>query len=68
MRPADYLAHYATRFDTVEIDATFYRTPTEKMADESIKVTGYFNNHYAGNAIGSIQLFREMWDQGGDFD
>ena len=33
MRPADYLAHYASRFDTVEIDATFYRTPTERMVD-----------------------------------
>ena len=33
MDPGDYLAHYATRFDTVEIDATFYRSPTEKMVD-----------------------------------
>jgi Protein of unknown function DUF72 len=28
MKPADYLSHYATKFDTVEIDSTFYRTPT----------------------------------------
>jgi len=33
MHPADHLAHYASQFDTVEIDATFYRTPTERMAD-----------------------------------
>ena len=33
MHPADYLAHYAAHFDTVEIDATFYRTPTERMVD-----------------------------------
>jgi len=33
MTPADYLAHYATEFDTVEIDATFYRIPTERMVD-----------------------------------
>ncbi len=33
MHPADYLAHYASHFDTVEIDATFYRTPTERMVD-----------------------------------
>lgn len=26
-RPADYLAHYARRFRTVEIDATFYAVP-----------------------------------------
>lgn len=27
MKPADYLAHYAEHFDTVEVDSTFYRTP-----------------------------------------
>jgi uncharacterized protein YecE (DUF72 family) len=27
MKPADYLSFYATRFDTVELDNTFYRTP-----------------------------------------
>jgi uncharacterized protein YecE (DUF72 family) len=27
MKPADYLTYYATQFDTVEIDSTFYRTP-----------------------------------------
>src|SRR5262245_20152552 len=25
--PADFLRHYATRFDTVEVDATFYAAP-----------------------------------------
>jgi len=33
MRPAEYLAHYASHFDTVEIDATFYRTPPDRMVD-----------------------------------
>jgi len=33
MRSADYLAHYAAHFDTVEVDATFYRTPTERIVD-----------------------------------
>jgi len=28
MKPADYLTYYATKFDTVEIDSTFYRTPS----------------------------------------
>ena len=28
MKPADYLTYYATRFDTVELDNTFYRTPS----------------------------------------
>jgi uncharacterized protein YecE (DUF72 family) len=27
MKPSDYLSYYATRFDTVEVDSTFYRTP-----------------------------------------
>ena len=28
MKSADYLSYYATKFDTVEIDSTFYRTPS----------------------------------------
>jgi len=32
-RPASYLAHYATEFDTVECDATFYRCPSAKTVD-----------------------------------
>lgn len=31
MPPSDYLSHYATRFRTVEVDATFYRVPSESM-------------------------------------
>jgi uncharacterized protein YecE (DUF72 family) len=27
MKPADYLNFYATRFNSVEVDSTFYRTP-----------------------------------------
>ena len=27
MKPADYLTFYATKFNTVEVDSTFYRTP-----------------------------------------
>src|SRR5271167_3269557 len=29
LKPADYLSYYATQFDTVEVDSTFYRTPSE---------------------------------------
>jgi uncharacterized protein YecE (DUF72 family) len=32
MKPADYLKYYATRFETVEIDSTFYRTPSRSTA------------------------------------
>jgi len=28
MRPAQYLSHYATQFETVEIDSTYYGTPS----------------------------------------
>ena len=28
MKPADYLSYYATKFTTVEVDSTFYRTPS----------------------------------------
>lgn len=28
-KPADFISYYATQFDTVEIDATFYATPRE---------------------------------------
>jgi uncharacterized protein YecE (DUF72 family) len=31
--PGDYLAHYAQKFDTVEIDATFYRIPPLAMVE-----------------------------------
>jgi uncharacterized protein YecE (DUF72 family) len=27
MRPSEFLSYYATKFDTVEVDSTFYRTP-----------------------------------------
>ena len=28
MRPADHLSYYATKFDTVEVDSTFYGSPS----------------------------------------
>ncbi|MHC5212321.1 MAG: DUF72 domain-containing protein [Planctomycetota bacterium] len=30
-KPADFLAYYATRFDTVEADVTYYRVPDARM-------------------------------------
>jgi len=29
MKPADYLTYYATKFNAVEVDSTFYRTPSK---------------------------------------
>jgi uncharacterized protein YecE (DUF72 family) len=37
MKPADYLSYYATRFDTVEVDSTFYRAPSPAT------VRGWYN-------------------------
>ncbi len=31
MKPADYLNFYATQFDAVEVDSTFYRAPSASM-------------------------------------
>ena len=33
MPPAEWLAHYATVFDTVEADVTYYRVPDRKLVD-----------------------------------
>lgn len=38
-RPADMLPFYATRFDTVEIDSTYYRAPSRSMAERWASVT-----------------------------
>ena len=37
MNPRDYLSYYATQFDTLEVDATFYRIPAVST------VQGWFN-------------------------
>jgi uncharacterized protein YecE (DUF72 family) len=34
-----------------------------ELVDRGIDVFAYFNNHYAGFAPGSIQLFRELWQK-----
>jgi uncharacterized protein YecE (DUF72 family) len=33
MKSGDYLTHYATQFDTVEADVTYYRIPSERMVE-----------------------------------
>jgi uncharacterized protein YecE (DUF72 family) len=33
IQPGDFITHYAKQFDTVEIDATFYRQPGKEMVD-----------------------------------
>lgn len=33
MKPAEFLTYYATKFDTVEVDSTFYRTPSAAVVN-----------------------------------
>lgn len=33
MKPGDFLAHYATHFDTVEADVTYYRVPDRRLVE-----------------------------------
>ncbi len=33
MEPSGFLGHYASQFDTVEVDATFYRIPAARMVE-----------------------------------
>ncbi len=34
-----------------------------QLLRKGIRVFGYFNNHYAGYAPGSVDLFRKVWDK-----
>jgi uncharacterized protein YecE (DUF72 family) len=36
MKSADYLAYYSRRFDTVEVDSTFYGCPTIEAVRERL--------------------------------
>jgi uncharacterized protein YecE (DUF72 family) len=43
MKSADYLGNYSTRFDTVEVDSTFYRCPTiEAVRNWALKTPAGF--------------------------
>jgi uncharacterized protein YecE (DUF72 family) len=36
-----------------------------KLLKRGIRILGFFNNHYAGFAPGSIKLFYEVWERMG---
>ncbi|MGA8012461.1 MAG: DUF72 domain-containing protein [Candidatus Acidiferrales bacterium] len=42
MKPADYLTYYATKFDTVEVDSTFYRTPSASTVSRVSESVDFF--------------------------
>ena len=39
MKPVEFIAHYASVYDTVEIDATFYRMPTTANIEAWVRRT-----------------------------
>jgi len=59
----------ATRWDRVIVDRTRdlgrWIPLVRGLVDRGTTVYGYFNNHYAGYAVGSIELFRDLWAAGG---
>ncbi len=38
-QPAEFLSYYASQFDTVEVDATYYRIPSREMVDSWVDKT-----------------------------
>ncbi len=34
MKPAEYLTYHATKFDTIEVNSTFYRTPSASTVED----------------------------------
>lgn len=57
-----------TRWDSVIVDRTAelrrWAAALRPVVEKGRTVYGYFNNHYAGYAIGSIETFRAIWDEG----
>ena len=53
------------RWDKVIVDRTRemeqWVPPLAALLERNVEVYGYFNNHYAGHAPGSIELLREVW-------
>ena len=47
----------------LDIDGKIYAIEGGALWSFDIDLYGYFNNHYAGHAPGSIALLREIWRQ-----
>jgi len=60
------------RWDKIIIDRTremeTWIPIIRALLKRGINILGFFNNHYAGFAPGSIKLFREMWERLRDSD
>jgi uncharacterized protein YecE (DUF72 family) len=68
--PADRLAHYAQRFDVVEVDSPFYRLPTPETAARwaertppaftfHVKASGELTGHRQAELADAARAFRE---------
>ncbi|HEU5179902.1 MAG TPA: DUF72 domain-containing protein [Candidatus Polarisedimenticolia bacterium] len=55
------------RWDRIIIDRSremeHWIAAIRKMLEQERSVYGYFNNHYAGYAVGSLRYFRDLWQQ-----
>ena len=55
-----------TRWDRTLIDRTGELTlwipHLRRLLERGVRIYGYFNNHYAGHAPASVELFRKLWD------
>jgi uncharacterized protein YecE (DUF72 family) len=67
MKPSEYLAYYATQFDTVEIDSTFYRTPSPSTVNGWYEKTppGFV---FAAKVPGTITHEKVLLDCDQEFD
>ena len=60
LKQPSYLNYYATQFDTVEIDSTWYGLSEGKHGS---KLGGSRNNHYSGHAPANVREFLTGWKQ-----
>ena len=63
------IEHRTTRWDRLIVDRRRdmgrWIPAIRTILDRGLTIYGYFNNHYAGYAIGSIDTFRSLWDGSG---
>jgi len=44
-------------------EMTVWADELKKIVNKGVKTYAFFNNHYAGFAPGSVQLFEDLWDK-----
>lgn len=44
-------------------EMTVWANELKKIVNKGVKTYAFFNNHYAGFAPGSVQLFEDLWDK-----